>query len=310
MKRLILLPFMALFVCSALAQSREELYEKFMAAISERDSTSVLSLISDWEKLFPNDAELYSVKANYYFQNAVDDVIVMSETAPTDGRECFVVENSSGVKAYMFSELQIDSVKLDSAKETLAEGISKNLDRIDLRLGKVTIHLYVQENSLAVQEIQSALEHSIKNDNKWIGTLDSPVETDGISYLRDCIQEYLSQLLNANDIVSAEKMIDTCIQLYPDEAIFLSDKGTLRFYADDLKNALEWFLKARELAPDDMLITNNIANLYEKQGDKENALKYYHIIADGNDEYFAEIARTAIQELNAGEQPQSTHLNH
>ena len=267
--------------------------------MSERDSSAIISLISDWGRLFPYDAEIYSLKANYYFQNAVDDVIVMSDTEPTDGRECYVVEDSLGVKAYMFSELQIDSVKLDSAKGTLAEGISKNPDRIDLRLGKVTIHLYVHEYSLAVQEIQSALEHSIKNNNKWIGTLDIPIETDGISYLRDCIQDYLSQLLSSNDIISAEKMIDTCIQLYPDEAIFLCDKGTLRFYADDPKNALEWFLKARELTPEDMLITNNIANLYEKQGDKENALKYYHIVADGNDEYFAEIARTAIQELNA-----------
>lgn len=299
MKRLLLIPFMVLFSCSVLAQSREELYNNFKVAMSERDSSALISLISDWERLFPYDAEIYSLKANYYFQNAVDDVIVMSDTEPTDGRECYVLEDSLGVKSYLFSELQIDSVKLDSAKGTLAEGISKNPDRIDLRLGKVTIHLYVHEYPLAVQEIQSALEHSIKNNNKWIGTLDIPIETDGISYLRDCIQDYLSQLLNSNDVISAEKMIDTCIQLYPDDAIFLCDKGSLRFYADDPKNALEWFLKARELTPEDMLITNNIANLYEKQGDKENALKYYHIIADGNDEYFAEIARTAIQELNA-----------
>lgn len=298
MKRLLFVVVTILISCTSFAQTRAELYDSYNSAISKKDLTSLVSLISNWEKLYPNDAELYSVKANYYFQNAVNDVIVMSGTPPTDGRECFELRDSLGVKSYMYSELQIDSVKLDSAKEVLAEGISKHPDRLDLRLGKVTIHLYVQENELAVQEVQSALEHSIKNDNKWVEALDNPIETDGVSYLRDCIQDYLSQLLNVNDIVIAEKMIDTCIQLYPKEAVFVSDKGTLRFYSDDLKNALEWFLKARKLSPDDMLITNNIANIYKMQGDKKNALKYYRIIAKSGDEYFAEIAQTAIQELN------------
>lgn len=214
-------------------QSQEDLYDNFKVEISERNTTATLALISDWEKLLHNDAELCSLRANYYFLNAVDNVIVMAEIAPTDGREYFVVKDSLVAEAYMFSELQIDSVKLDSAKETLAEGIGKNPDRIDLRLGKVTIHLYVQENLLAVQGTLSALEHSTKNNNMWIGSLDIPIESNGISYLRDCIQDYLSQQLNANDFVSAEKMIDTCIQIYPNDATSLTDKGSLRFYAGD-----------------------------------------------------------------------------
>ena len=113
MKRLLLIPVMVLIVCSALAQSREELYNNFKVALSERDSTAILSLISDWEKIYPLDAELYSLKANYYFQNAVDDVIVMSEIEPTDGRYYYEAEDSLGSKLYMYSVLQIDSIKLD-----------------------------------------------------------------------------------------------------------------------------------------------------------------------------------------------------
>ena len=108
MRRLLLIPLLTLLSCSVFAQSREELYNNFEVAISEQDTTAILAIISDWEKLFPYDAEIYSLKANYYFQNAVDDVIVMSDTEPTDGRECYVVEDSLGVKSYMFSELQID----------------------------------------------------------------------------------------------------------------------------------------------------------------------------------------------------------
>ena len=298
MKRLFLTLFAALLVCSAFAQSRTELYDSFKDATSRHDTAAIASLISDWEKLFPNDAELYSVKANYYFQGAVNEVVVLSDEEPADGRECLAAQDSLGVKGYMYSEVQIDSSKLDSAKMILAEGIIEHPDRLDLRLGKVTIHLYVNETVLAVQEIQSALEHSVKNHNNWFGALDKPIETDGVSYLRGCIQDYLSQLLNANDLASAERMIDVCIKLYPDDAVFLTDKGSVRFYAGDPQDALKWFLEARKNSPDDMLIATNIASLYEQQGDVEEALKYYDIVAVSDDEEFAEIAKAAIQELN------------
>ena len=299
MKRLLLIPFMVLLVCSAFAQSREELYDNFKVAISERDTTVMLSLISDWEKLFPNDAELYSVRANYYFRNAFEEVLVISQEKPIDGREFSEITDSLGVKGYMYSEIQIDSSKLDSAIKALSEGIIKHPDRLDLRLGKVVIHLYANENADAVNEIQSALEHSIKNPHNWFNTLDTPIETDGGSYLRDCIQDYFAQLLETNDLASAERMIDTCIELYPKEAIFLTDKGSTRYYAGDQKGAIEWYLKARNLTPDDMLITINIAILYEQQGDVENAFKYYRIVAASDDEEFSESAKAALKELNA-----------
>lgn len=299
MKRLLLIHFMALLVCSAFAQSREDLYDNFKAAISERDTTAVLSLISDWEKLFPNDAELYSARANYYFQNAFEEVIVISQEEPMDGRQCMEITDSLGVRGYMYSEIQIDSNKLDSAKRALEEGIIQHPDRLDLRLGKVTIHLYVNENADAVKEVQSALEQSIRNKNNWFSTLDTPIETDGVSYLRGCIQDYFAKFLENNDLISAEKMIDACIELYPDEAVFMTDKGSIRYYAGDQKGAIEWYLKANENSPEDMLIATNIAILYEQQGDMENAIKYYSIVAKSGDEEFSESAKAVLKELNA-----------
>ena len=133
MKRLFLTLFAALLVCSAFAQSRTELYDSFKDATSRHDTAAIASLISDWEKLFPNDAELYSVKANYYFQGAVNEVVVLSDEEPADGRECLAAQDSLGVKGYMYSEVQIDSSKLDSAKMILAEGIIEHPDRLDLR---------------------------------------------------------------------------------------------------------------------------------------------------------------------------------
>lgn len=92
---------------------------------------------------------------------------------------------------------------------------------------------------------------------------------------------------------------ETCLRYYPREAVFITNKGTLRYCAGDLQAALGLYLAARDIAPADMLIANNIANVYVDMGDIENALKYYHIVAGSNDEYYAEKAMQAIKELNA-----------
>lgn len=299
MKRLLLTLAIVMLSCSAFAQSRTELYDRFHEAISSYNTDGAAEVIAEWEKSYPDDAEIFALQANYHFQKVLNEEIVLSDTEPGDGREYLLTKDSLGVQRYLYSEIRIDSTELKAAQAALAEGILNHPDRLDLRLGKITVHLYVAEHDLAVQEVTSALERSLKNQNRWTNTLDEPIETDGVSYLRECIQDYLEQLIEADDLASAERMIDDCIKSYSKDAVFLTDKGVLRFYADDLKDALKWFRKARRIAPDDMLITANIANLYEKMGNKKKALKYYGIIAESDDEKFAEIAKSAIQELNA-----------
>lgn len=288
-----------LLSCAVFAQTKAELYDRFSQAVSEHDTTTVVSLISDWERLYPGDAELFSLRANYYFMDAVSDVMTLSAEKPADGRGYYVMEDSLGNTQYMYSDVQADSLKVGYTKAILADGITKYPDRIDLRLGKVTVHLKVRENVSAVKEVCSMVEHSVVNDNKWLATLDKPVETDGVSYMRDCIQDYLSQLVDAEDLASAEDMVDVCVRFYPKDPVFLSDKGVMRFYAGDLKSALDWYLSAYSVSPGDMLVVNNIAYTYEKLGDKQNALKYYRILADSNDAEFSENAKAAVQELSA-----------
>ena len=299
MKRLLISSFVFLFFGVTFAQSKAELYDKFGQSVSQRDSTAVVALISDWERLYPDDAELYSVRANYYFMLAISEVVVLSDEEPTDGREAFAFEDSLGVTRYMYSKPTFDADKIGFAQSVLAEGIAKYPDRLDLRLGKAAIHLRVNENTLAVQEIQSALEQSVINKNKWIGTLDTPIETDGVSYLRDCVQDYFSEFLDANDLASAKSLIDAAVRLYPKDAIFLADRAAVGYFSGDLKDALKWYLSSHENAPDDMLVASNIAQIYEELDDKQNAIKYYRIVANSEDEEYTEFAKSELKRLSA-----------
>lgn len=300
MNRLLNTAIILLLSCQVFSQTRTELYNSFDKIITARDTVALVTLIEKWERLYPGDAELYSVRANYHFANAITTITVLCDSVPADNRECYALVDSLGeVKEYMYYETRINRAKIDSTTAILAQGIAKHPDRLDFRLGKVAVHLQANENALAVQEVEAALRRSIVNENKWYNTLDEPIETDGISYLRGCIQDYFSQLIDSNDLAAAERMADICLRYYPREAVFITNKGTLRYFAGDLHAALGLYLAARDIAPTDMLIANNIANVYVDMGDKENALKYYHIVAGSNDKYYAEKAMQAIKELNA-----------
>ena len=304
MKR-ILLPVVAALCCLCNCcnnQTRTELYNKFNEAIDSRDTTAVTSVISDWERAFPNDAELYSLQANKYFLSAMTDVIAYTQNEEEAIGEYMVANDSAGVETHIYSYTDFDPEKISLGAKVLAEGIAKHPDRLDFRLGKVTLHLKMQEHALAVQEIYSALEHSVINKNQWTSTLDAPIETDGVSYLRDCIQEYLSHFLNAGDLTSAESMVDKCLDVYPQDAVFIADKGALKYFADELEEALKWYIVALEIAPNDMMIATNIGNIYNDLGDKQNAIKYYSIVAESSDmeyEDYIRYAKSKIQELSS-----------
>ncbi|MGN1226600.1 MAG: tetratricopeptide repeat protein, partial [Candidatus Cryptobacteroides sp.] len=297
MKRLIITLLSMMTACSLFGQNREIMYEEFKVAVNKKDTTAMLSVISNWEKNFPDDAELYSLRANYHMSNAIEEQIGLSYQKPTDGRDYYVMTDSLGVNYYMYPELQIDSVKFNSAILSLVEGINRNPDRADLRLGKITVHLMAHDNKAAIDEIQAMLKHSKNNGNNWTTTLDVPIEGDGYSYILDCVKDYFGQIVNSEDLTSAEKLSDICLEEYPNEPVFLSNKGVMRYYAGDGNAALDYFLKAREIDPKDMLITLNIAFMYEQQGDIQNAIKYYEIVAASGEEDYTLIANSALKEL-------------
>ena len=247
MKRLFLTLSIVLLSGVVFAQTRSELYGRFREAASERDEKAFSAVITDWEKLYPGDAELFSVRANYYFMQSMEEGIVAAE----DG---------------IYPETRFDREKLDRATGTLAKGIAQFPDRLDLRLGKVSMHLNADEPGPAVKEIQAALERSVVNKNKWAWTLDESVGDDGMDILRDSVQDYLSALMDAEELGLAEEMIDTAVKLYPGEAVFLSDKGSLRYFAKDLEGALKWFQTAHDCAPEDQLITNNLSHVKKQLG--------------------------------------------
>lgn len=299
MKRLFLSALIVLLSGAAFAQTKSELYDRFTKSRAQQDTAAVAALITDWERLYPGDAELYSLRANYLFMNAFEAVVVMTDEEPDPGKRALEFVDSLGVTRYMYSKLAPKEDKVNAAKNILAEGITKNPDRLDLRVGKAYLHLQLAEYALAAQEMQSALERSVLNGDKWTGALDAPIESDSEAGLEGSVQTFFYELANTEDLAPAGSLVDTAIRLYPRNAFYLSDKAAICYYSGNLEEAVKWYLSALEIAPDDMLIATNIAHIYEELGDKQNAVKYYRIVAASDDEEFAGEANDKICKLTA-----------
>ena len=294
MKRLFVTTLTTAIICCSCMQTRTELYEKFNTAWDDNDTTGVESIISKWEKSYPGDPEIYSLRSNYYLMKAVRSNMTLTEEAPSDGREYYTMTDSLGRELYLSEEYYVDDAMIDSAIMTLVEGIANKPDRIDFRLGKVTIHMYVGAHSEAIETVKSMLERSLINNNIWSGEMGKDIESDGVSYICNCIQDYFSKMITAGDFISAEELIDCCLEYYPENPYFIWNKGAMKFNTGDFKEAVKLYLKARAAIPENMLLTINLAEAFERAGDLQESRKYYQIVYQSGDPQYADIASQAL----------------
>ncbi|MBP5390463.1 MAG: hypothetical protein J6Y40_00090 [Bacteroidales bacterium] len=296
MKKAILLAVAALFCLTAFSQTRKELYDSLAKSFKDKDTVQREKIIADWERLYPKDAELYSVYANLYLSKAMKEVVIMSKEKPED-EEYFVAKDSLGNEIYMYSTVDYDSGMLQKSLSTLEEGIAKFPDRLDFRFGLASV-LYDTDNYREmVNVLCNTVERSGANGNKWLWTLDENVD-DGKGEMMETLQGYFNELFNEiGDKALAETLVNKVLQFYPKDIVFLNDKAIFAYDRGDLDGALKEFLNIHVMAPNDAVVINNIAYLYEKKKDKANALKYYRLLEKTDDENYVRLAKKAIAEL-------------
>ena len=297
MKRAFLLAVAALFCITAFSQTRKELYDSLSQSFKDKDSVKTAKLIADWERLYPKDAELYSIYANLYLRKAMKEVVIVSKEKPED-EEYYVGKDSLGNEIYIYSIIDIDDEMIDKAISKLWEGIAKFPDRLDFRFGLAHILYEMERHQEMVNSLYKTVERSRENSNRWTWTLDEKMGDDGEDAMMETLQGYFNDLVNVPDGMElAEAYVDKVLQYYPENVMFLNDKAIFAYERGDMEGALKELLKIHEIAPDDAVVINNIAYLYESRKDKANALKYYRLLEKTGDEYYAPLAKKAIAEL-------------
>lgn len=296
MKKAFLLAVAALFCTVALSQTRQELYDSLAQSFQDKDSAQTAKIIADWERIYPKDAELFSVYANLYYSKAMKEVVIVSKEKPED-EEYYVGKDSLGNDIYIYSIIDIDEGMVDKAVSKLEKGISEFPDRLDFRFGLAHILYEMERHQEMVNTLYKTLERCKENGNKWTWTLDEKLD-DGKSALMETLQGYFQDLYNQPDgMLLAESYVNKVLQYYPQSIEFLNDKAFFAYDRGDMDEALNQFLKIHEMAPDDAVVINNIAYMYQQKKDKANALKFYRLLEKTGDEYYVPLAKKAIAEL-------------
>jgi len=242
---------------------------------------------------------VYAAWYNYYIKLAMTDVVALTTTAPEDNQEALQLMDSTGVVAgYMYGIESYNDSILQIGYQKLNTAIKLFPDRLDLPFGKVAMLFRQQLYSEVMQEFRNVLDRSEKNGNRWLWTLNQPLD-DGEYILKDSMQDYFVQLFDAGQSDYASQLVEWMLQLYPTDIIFCSDKASLLAIAKRYSEALPIYLSIYEDNPDDIIVASNIAHIYYTLGDKEATLKYYSKLLQCGDSEIEGLAKQRIKEAKS-----------
>ena len=194
MKNAVLIILISALGCSVVAQDFKQDFEKLRAA---NDSLAQIQLLNKWEKVNPNDAELYTSYFNYYFTESIREVMAI-EREPNSPESLEMYDSINNIKAYINSKIDYDDAFINKGFEYINIGIQKFPNRLDMRFGK--IHVYSQINYWEdyTNEILKSIDFSNEIDNQWTWTnnkkLDAPKE-----FFLGTVQDYVVRLYDMNN---------------------------------------------------------------------------------------------------------------
>jgi tetratricopeptide (TPR) repeat protein len=273
-------------------------YEKFQSLLKENDTVKIKKFIIEWEKRDPNDPELYTSAANFYFTNS--EQMMASLTRKQIGKVSLQLNDSTGkVAGYLNSNLDYKPDQLILVFNYLNKGIEKFPNRLDMRFGKCFVLGQIADYVSFTSEIIRIVEYSTIIKNKWLWTnnkrLDSPEH-----FMLITIQKYLKQLYDTENDSLLDDMMrigEITIKYYPNNVEILSTTAVANLLTKNYDVALAYLKQAEKINPKDFIVLNNIANGYKLKGDNANAIKYYELTEKYGDDEAKLQARKYIKKL-------------
>ena len=266
---------MLIFLC-ATPVSGQDFQDKYLRSLEDGDTLQQRLILEDWERLEPENPELFASWFNYYFNTG-------------------------------FAEKGLE--KID-------EGISLYPDRLDMRIGKTYVYGHLKYWQGFGKEILRTLRHSTMNQNHWLWTGNEPIQDGKETMLNSFKDYQVQLFNTGVDslILMMREIGLQVLSLYPDHLLSRSNVAVSYMLFEQYDRALVHLRKAEAIDPEEAIVQANMGYVYSRLADYPAAISCFEKVIRFGSRKEADSAREQIREIRkiiaeaAGEKDRPWHL--
>jgi len=279
----------------------QDFQKEFKNFFLEGDTLNQRLVLIEWEKVEPNNPELFTSYFNYYFYKSQKEVVAITKEK-ISGESFALLDSSNKIGGYLGGKVQYEEIILQKGFEKINQGIELYPNRLDMRFGKIYVYGQLPDWEKFTQEIIKAINYSSINNNEWTWT-NNEMKVEGKDFFLGSMQTYQLQLYNTGDdslLVYMREIADEILKYYPDHIESLSNLSITYLLTNEYDKGLEPLLKAEKLNPKDYIVLSNIARANALKGDTLKAIEYYEKTIKYGDESAKQFAKQQINDLRTG----------
>lgn len=271
----------AICILSGFWAGAREYNQTFYDLLQSKDYVQAETLLTEWEKVQPDDAEIFHARFNLYLNKARNSILVFEYDSDSPHSGLVLEDSLNQTVGELYESITWNDSLVSKAFNAIDQGIGSHPDRLDFWFGKATLCKYIEDWETLSKTAIETLERSQANGCKWLWT-DNMVLEDGtgLGAMLDGIHDYELELL---DTPFAETLLDIHILYYPNDHVALTNKGLIEYNKGNYDKAIEYTDKAHQIAPEDNLVTCNLAHLHKITGNIDLSVKLYRSVVENPD---------------------------
>jgi tetratricopeptide (TPR) repeat protein len=277
--------------------------QQFKLLSENKDTLGQRILLENWEKRSLNDPELYVAYFNYFVEKSRSEVLVIGQDLKQNAFIVLEIESQDSSKQdrveYMYRQVSFQEFYTQKAIEWIDKGIDRFPNRLDMRFGKIYFLGLLENYEAFTEQIIQTVDYSAINQNQWLWSENCVLEQPKEMMLGS-IQDYQNDLYATSQdtlLYNMQKIAEAVLKVYPDHIESLSNIGAVYFLLGQYEKALTPLLTAYQLNPKDLVVINNIAEIYNELGLNIKAEAYYRLMMKYGDKQDKKYAKEKIKEL-------------
>ncbi len=273
--------FAAAALCALFSPSFSEDKQPLPTRVSEfiathRTPESIGEAFKEWSAREPENPDPYVLAANAYLA-AADNVVINADTK----RKGFAIVDPKTKKQVGTLGTEPDPKIQRKGEEMLAMAAAKFPHRLDIHVGRMSVCERIGDSAALERAITEMLAAVAAHGEKlrWVddAPIKDPLEEKVVGELNGRIGRLYGKETPETD-EAGHRIAVAALKLYPKNVKLLNFAAVYHAYKEQWKEARELFLRASEIAPDDLIVLSNIAMASLRLGDTQDAKQRFEAI--------------------------------